>query len=151
MDTLTTGADVGTMLTGLSVLTATVVWTRTQWRDLRERRAATRLRNWHGYIRLEGVDTWYVRLAEEPKTPTGTVVVEVLDGEGGQPDAALAHSVRQIILGDGMLSRSPTPEEFEFLKAQRKERQATGFPVGEQGGPSGWLTRFARWPRRRGR
>jgi hypothetical protein len=31
---------------------------------------------------------------------------------------------------DGMLSRSPTPAEFDFLKALRKERgYGKGFPI----------------------
>jgi hypothetical protein len=130
MDGWTIGADVGAMLTGLSVLTATIVWTRTQVRDWRVQRAAKSLRNWHGFIMVEGVDTWYVRLAEDPAAPTGQVVLEVLDGDGGQPDGMLAHSMRQRIAGDNMLSRSPTPEEYAFLKDMRKERgYGKGYPV----------------------
>ena len=30
--------------------------------------------------------------------------------------------MQAVIIGDGMLSRSPTPEEFDFLKALRKEK-----------------------------
>jgi len=55
------------MLTGLSVLTATIVWTRTQWRDRSQRKADTALRNWHGYVMPEGISDWYVRLAEDPR------------------------------------------------------------------------------------
>jgi hypothetical protein len=94
MDGWTIAADLGTALTGLSVLTATIVWIRTQWRDRRERQAQISLRNWHGYITLEGVDTWYMRLADEPKTPTGEVVLEVLSRPDGDPDPQLAQSVR---------------------------------------------------------
>ena len=71
---------------------------------------------------LEGVDTWYVRLAEDdPGNPSARVVVEVID-PNGQPAPALAVNMRQRADGDGMLSRSPTPEEFDFLKALRKEK-----------------------------
>jgi hypothetical protein len=53
--------------------------------------------------------------------------------------------MRQIILGDAMLARPPTPEEYDFLKAQRKARQDTGFPVGTAQDELGWpRTRFAR-------
>jgi hypothetical protein len=79
MDGWTIGADVGAMLTGLSVLTATIVWTRTQWRDWRDRRAQLRLRNWHGYIMADTINEWHVRLAEEPKTTTGRLVLRTPD------------------------------------------------------------------------
>jgi hypothetical protein len=121
MDGWTIGADVGGMLTGLSVLTATIVWTRTQWRDRQQRKAATASRNWHGYVMPEGINDWYVRLAEDPKTLTARVVLDVV-GRDGEPDAAMAHSLREIVKGDGMLARVPTPEEYDFLIAQRKER-----------------------------
>jgi len=128
MDALTAGADIGTMLTGLSAVTAAYVWTRNQLAGWRQQRAVTARRTWHGYIALEGVDTWYVRLAEEPDQPSGRVVLEVLDGQDGNPDAALAQGMRIVIDRDGMLSRSPTPDEFEFLKSQQKER---GYGKGE--------------------
>ncbi len=66
MDGWTIAADIATMLTGLSVLTATIVWVRKQYGEWRQRQAQTSLRNWHGYNMLEAVDTWYVRLAEDP-------------------------------------------------------------------------------------
>jgi len=129
MDALTAGADIGAMLTGLSVLTATIVWTRNQWEQIQQRRAETRLRNWHGYIMTNGIDTWYARLAEEPESPTARVVLEIT-GRDGTPDDMLAYNVRQVVLRDGMLSRSPTPAELDFLMALQKERgYGTGFPV----------------------
>ena len=122
MDVLTTGADIGTMVTGISALTAAITWTAGRWRERQERLAAIRLRNWHGFVMLEGVDTWYVRLAEDdPGNPSARVVVEVID-PNGQPAPALAVNMRHRADGDGMLSRSPTPEEFDFLKALRKEK-----------------------------
>ena len=56
MDWLTTGADAGTMATGISALTAAYVWTRGRLRDWPQERAAIRLRNWHGYIMPNGID-----------------------------------------------------------------------------------------------
>jgi len=38
--------------------------------------------------------------------------------------------MRTVIDRDGMLSRAPTPEEYDFLRAQWKNRRKTGFPVG---------------------
>jgi hypothetical protein len=147
MDGWTIGADVGVMLTGLSVLTATSVWTRNQWREFRERRAAARLRNWHAYVMPERINEWYVRLAEDPETPVGTVVLEVLASLDGEPDAALAQSMRQVVLADGMLARAP-PEEYDFLKAQRKARRDSGFPVASEPVEPGLMaTRFMRWSR----
>ena len=130
MDALTAGADIATMVTALTVVTALYVWGRNQWHGWQQQKAAIARRTWHGYITLEGVDTWYVRLAEDPDSPSGRVVLEVLNGKNGDPDPMLAHGMRQVIIRDGMLSRSPTPEEFEFLKVQRKERgYGKGFPV----------------------
>jgi hypothetical protein len=48
-------------------------------------------------------------------------VLDVVD-RNGEPDPGMAHSLREIVKGDGMLARVPTPEEYDFLKAQRKER-----------------------------
>jgi hypothetical protein len=90
MDGWTIGAEFGGMLTGLSVLTATIVWTRTQWRDRQERKAAVADRNWHGYVPTEGIDDWYVRLVEDPEDVTATVVIEVLN-RNGEPHGARAH------------------------------------------------------------
>jgi hypothetical protein len=100
MDGWTIGTDVATMLTSLSVLTATIVWTRNQWDQRQQRRAETRLRNWHGYIEVGGIDTWFVRLADCPKTPTAQVVLEVIDRQGNS-DEAVAHSVRVCVKRDG--------------------------------------------------
>ena len=44
---------------------------------------------------------WYVRVVEEPDTPTARVVLEVLDSLNGKPDPNLAHNVRQIAVGEG--------------------------------------------------
>jgi hypothetical protein len=75
-------------------------------------------------------DTWYVRLIDEPETPTGRVVLEVLRSPDGDPDAQLAYGMRTVITRAGMLSRAPTPEEFAFLKAMRKERgYGKGLPI----------------------
>jgi hypothetical protein len=121
MDGWTIGAGIATMLTGLSVLTAAIVWTRTQWDQWQVHRAETRLRNWHGYIDVGGIDTWYVRLADDPKTPTARVVLEVID-RPGNPDEAVAYNVRLRVEQDGMLSRSPSSGELEFPTYLRKDQ-----------------------------
>ena len=58
------------------------------------------------------------------------VVLDVLEGENGNPEMMLARGMRIVARRDGMLSRSPTPEEFGFLKDLRRERgYGKGFPV----------------------
>jgi hypothetical protein len=116
-----TGADVGTMVTGLSALTAAVLWTRNQVGGWKAARDARRQRNWHGYIILEGLDTWYVRLINQSEAPAERVVLDVVNPDG-TPNPQMAHGMRIRVQGDGMLSRSPTPAEFDFLRDMRKER-----------------------------
>lgn len=129
MDLWTVGADIAQMATGGSVVTATWVWTRGRWRGRQERKSATNLRSWSGYIETGGINEWYVRLVEQPGAPTGRVVLDVVDRDG-EPDVNRAHSMRQHILGDGQLARVPTPEEYAFLIALRKERgYGKGSPV----------------------
>ncbi|MEU3767170.1 hypothetical protein AB0E55_19150 [Amycolatopsis keratiniphila] len=79
------------------------------------------------------MSSWYVRLANEPGTPAGRVVLEVLDASDGTPDANRAHSLRQQVAADGMLARVFTPDEDDFLKALGRQRgrgnDPHGFPV----------------------
>jgi len=128
MDVLTAGADIGAMLTGASAVTATYVWTRNQLLGWRERKAASRERNWHGYIMTNGIDDWFVRLAEEPDGATSRVILDVVNRQG-QPDANGADRMRQHVLDDGMLCRVPTPAERDFLNAVYAERSDSGAPV----------------------
>jgi hypothetical protein len=121
MDWWTVGADIGTMVTGLSAMTAAYVWIRAQVRDWRQQRATRSARNWNGYIEVPGINSWYVRLAEDPREPTARVLFDVVDRDGN-PDEGWAQNLRQHILGDGILARVPTPEEYDFLIALRKER-----------------------------
>src|SRR6266516_1215534 len=60
------GADVGEMLTGRSAVTAAYVWTQGTVHAWNDQNKATRARNWHGYIAPGGINSWNVRLAEEP-------------------------------------------------------------------------------------
>lgn len=133
MDVLKAGAEIATMVGGLSVLTAVSLWIRERWHERREQRAARNLRNWHGYIDLGMLSSWYVRLAEVPDTPSARVVLEVLDGPHGDPSVNQAHAMRQRVREDNMLARVPTTGEFAFLKTLRKERgygkDNDGFPV----------------------
>ena len=109
------------MATGLSAVTAAFVWTKGQVRGWRQEKAATRIKNWRGYIDLGQVNTWYVRLIEEPTSPTARVILEIIDNDG-TPNEQMAHSLRQVVKRDRLLSRSPTPGEFEFLKQLYRER-----------------------------
>ncbi|ACU76141.1 hypothetical protein Caci_7312 [Catenulispora acidiphila DSM 44928] len=128
MSWLTDGSDVATMATGLSAVTAAFVWTNAQLRGWKQERAAMRRRNWHGYIELGMIDTWGVRLVEQPDEPTARVVLEVVTSDG-TPDDHMAHTMHQRVKQDGWLSRSPTPTEYEFLKHLYRER---GYGKGER-------------------
>jgi hypothetical protein len=123
------GADLATMATGLSALIAAFVWVKKQREEQQARRAAVWSRNWHGYLMPEGINDWFVRVIEDLQTITARVVLEVVDRDG-DPDTAMAHSVRQVAEGDGRLARAPREEEWAFLIAQRKEcGYGKGYPV----------------------
>jgi hypothetical protein len=121
MDLMTIGADVAQMVAAGAVVTAGPVWIRKQLRERRRTKAARQLRDWNGYIPLNAISSWYVRVTEEPDTPTSRVVLEVLRSNG-EPDPNMAYSLRQWVDRDGMLARVPTEEEYDFLKALHKER-----------------------------
>ena len=60
---------------------------------------------------------------------TARVVLEVVDRDG-DPDPAMAQTMRQMAAGDDRLARAPTEEEWSFLVAQRKERgYGKGYPL----------------------
>ena len=104
---VTTGADIGTMLTGLSAVTATFLWGRTRVREWKAERDARAARNWNGYIIREGVATWFVRVVEDDSAKwSERVILHVVD-EDGTPNPSVAHALRLHARGDGMLSRCP--------------------------------------------
>ncbi|MCG3755815.1 hypothetical protein [Amycolatopsis sp. Poz14] len=89
----------------------------------RELRRARKLRCWSGYINRGMIASWYVRLVEEPTTPTARVVLEVCQGgPDGKPDLVNAHTMRERIKTDKMLARVPTTSEYEFLADLHKQR-----------------------------
>jgi hypothetical protein len=49
-DAMTYSADVGTMLTGIAVATATWTWVSKQYREHQVRKAEHSLRSWTGYV-----------------------------------------------------------------------------------------------------
>jgi hypothetical protein len=122
------GANYATMLGSLSVITAVAVWVRKQWLGFQRERNEKRLRNWHGSIDVGAINTWFVRLAEEPTEPTAMVILEVVDSDG-EPFVSGAYNLRQVISSDGRLSRSPTTEELEFLKHLRAEHGYAKSPI----------------------
>jgi hypothetical protein len=119
MDTLTAGADIATMATGLAAGTAATAWVRSQWDGWQADRRERKRRNWHGYIDVGGLNTWYVRLAEPPKTSGAVVTVEITQPDG-TPDEQNAAGFRIVVQRDGFLSRSPTVAELDFLKYLRQ-------------------------------
>src|SRR5258708_8684472 len=79
MDALTIGADAATMATGLSGGTATVLWTRRQYREWRDGRRERQRRGWQGYINPHGISTWGARLVVDPDEQTPPAGLESLD------------------------------------------------------------------------
>jgi hypothetical protein len=120
MDGWTIGTDIATMLTGLSAVTAAATWLTSRYRGWRVEKNRTRARNWNGFIMTNGINDWYVRLVDDPKTPTAVVPLEIVD-RYGNPDPAMAHGLRQIVKQDGMLARAPTEREFALLKFLHKK------------------------------
>jgi hypothetical protein len=115
-----TGADIAEMASGLSIVVGVTVWIRRQVQNWKQQRAVERERNWHGFIDLGMLDTWYVRLVEVPDSPTARVMLDVINRDGSLNEQH-AYSVRQIISSDGRLSRSPTVAEYDFLQYLHKK------------------------------
>jgi hypothetical protein len=129
MDWMTGGADIATMAIGLSAVTAVATWIGIRWRVRQQEKAQTRARNWHGFIMVTGINDWYVRLIDNSKTPTAVIPVEIVD-RYGSPNPAMAHRLREIVKGDGMLGRVPTQQEHAFLKFLNKKLEyGKGFSV----------------------
>jgi hypothetical protein len=130
MSWLEVGAEVGTMATGLSAATAAFVWVRRQLQERREAKAGRAYRCWNGFIIQEGVFTGFVRLITEPNAPPERVTLDVINPDQS-PNPNMAHSLRQIIESDGMISRSPSVEQGAFLNDLRRKRfgTRTGYPV----------------------
>jgi hypothetical protein len=120
MDGWTIAADVATILTGLSVLATAATWLTSRYLAWQQEKARTSARNWHGFIMTNGINDWYVRLVDDPKTPTAVVPLEIVD-RYGNPDPAMAYGLRTMVERDGMLARVPTEREFAFLKFLHKE------------------------------
>jgi hypothetical protein len=123
------GADVGTMLAGVAILGGVGAWVRQQQRDRRDAKEVRRHRTWYGYIPVEGLDTWDVRVIE-PEGPSTIVTLEVLNGPDGEPSVNITYNMRIVAERDGKVSRSPTEDEYEFLVDLRRERgYGKGYPV----------------------
>jgi hypothetical protein len=124
------GADVATMVTGLSAATAAYLWTRNQFRGWREAKADRAYRYWNGYI-IRGMPlTAFVRLVPDPDGPRERVTLDVINPDK-TPNPLMAQGLRQIIESDGMISRSPSAQQREFLNDLSSKRfgPMTGYPV----------------------
>ena len=131
MTVLGSGAEIGVIVAALPAATGAVVWTQRQLERRRDRQAARETRNWSGYIMVPGISTWYVSVVEEPGTAwTERVVLDVVNRDG-TPNPEMAHLMRLHARGDGTLSRSPTPAQWDFLKDLQKDRfnRGDGYPI----------------------
>jgi hypothetical protein len=128
MSWMTSGADVGTMVTGAAALTAVIVWVKGQVEGWQAKRLARAHRNWNGYIDVGGVVTWGVRLVpRQPGDPEGRVVLDVVNGDG-TPNIQMAQQMGTVVQTDGFISRAPTPEQWRFL-IDLRHQQPRGYPV----------------------
>lgn len=131
MSVLGTVTEIAVIVAALPAATGAFVWTQRQRDRLRERRTARETRNWSGYVSAPGIATWYVKVIRDPDTNwTDRVVLDVLNPDG-TPNPGMAHTLRLHADGDGMLSRSPTPAQWEFLKDLEKDRfnRGDGYPI----------------------
>ncbi len=126
MTWLSAGADIGTMVTGASAATAAYVWARNQIEARREVKAAREYRYWHAFIPLEGIVTGYIRIVEDPQSPPERVTFDVINTpDDHTPNVPMAQTIRMVLGSDGMVSRSPSPEQMDFLRDLRSKRFGT--------------------------
>jgi len=131
MSVLATVADIAIVIAAIPALIGAIVWIRTQLERRKERRAAREVRSWNGYVSVAGDDTWFAKVVEDPDNKwTERVILEVLDPDG-TPNASMAHGMRIRVNGDGMLSRCPTPDQWDFLKDLQNDRfnGGQGYPI----------------------
>jgi len=131
MTWLSTGADIGTMVTGVSAVTAAFVWTRNQVSGWRAEKVARKYRYWNGFILSEGITTGFIRMVTDPEGPTERVTFDVINPDDQSPNPALAHTIRTVLDSDGMVSRSPSLAQMDFLNDLRRKRFGTvsGFQI----------------------
>lgn len=128
---MSTGADIGTMLTGASATTATYLWVRTRIREWRSDRDARKQRNWNGYIIREAIPTWNLRLVDNEETGlAGRVTFDVINPDGS-PNLEMARALKLYVRDKGSLTRPPSVEQWAFLQDLRLQRFGApkGYPL----------------------
>ena len=131
MSALGLGAEIAVIIAAVPAITGSFVWLRSQRDRIRERRADRETRNWNGYVSLPGVATCYVKVIEDPDAKWNErVILDVVDPDG-TPNPSMAPALRLCTNGDGTLSRSPSPAQWEFLKDLQKDRfnRGDGYPI----------------------
>jgi hypothetical protein len=94
---MTYGRDLDTMLTGAGVLSGAAVWIAKQIAAWREARQARAHRTWHGYIPVEGLATWDVRVISQSRLLASLSPVEDFDAGAAKPlDENLLKLVAQL-------------------------------------------------------
>jgi hypothetical protein len=111
------------MVTGASAATAAYVWARNQVEARRSVKAAREYRYWNAFIPLEGIVTGYIRIVKDLQGPPERVTFDVINTpEDQSPNIPMAQTIRTVLGSDGMVSRSPSPEQMDFLKDLRSKR-----------------------------
>ena len=131
MSWMTTGAEFGTMLTGISATTATFLWGRTRIREWRADRDTRRERNWNAYISRENLPTWFVRLVDDEQVRWSERVVLNVVNRDGSPNTDMAHAFRLYVQDYGTLTRPPSAAQWDFLEDLRRTRFGApkGYPL----------------------
>jgi hypothetical protein len=131
MGWVTTGAEFGTMLTGLSAVTATLLWGRARVREWKDDRDARRTRNWNGYIIRENLPAWFVQVVDDEGTKIPERVILDVVNRDGTPNPNMAHNLRLYILGGGTLTHPPSVAQWKFLEDLRRQRFGSpgGYPI----------------------
>lgn len=131
MGWVNTGTEFGTMLTGLSAVTATILWGRARVREWNDDRDARQARNWNGYIIREGIPAWFVQVVDnEDGYHSERVVLDVVNLDG-TPNANMAHNLRLYVQTGGILTKPPSVAQWKFLEDLRRQRFGApgGYPI----------------------
>ena len=131
MTALGTVADIAIIIAAVPTFFGGFLWARLQLSKIHDRRTAREVRNWNGYIDRTGVNSWCVKVIEDPDHKwTERVLLDVVDMDG-TPNPSMAHALRLFANSDGMLCKYPSEEQWRYLRDLQKDRfnSGQGYPI----------------------